>query len=331
MFEATVFAGGSRGRRPSRGAPVIALLAALGLAGCQAAVVDADPMVVAALQSSTAQRFAANAAGFPVQSEAERAVLAVVRNNLEEGYNTSDPALIGAALASNFEFRLATARDSVMIEKRAGFLEGFENWGGSGDRRLIYTVNSIKVDADGNSAAVVALSTFRSRHFNPRFLETLLFNKERGAWKLAKRVLLPLHPSRPESHEVAVYVTRPFWAEKPDAPFSAFLARTTAERGPDSAIDMLAEKSAPAGDGPSHIVAVFREPPTVGTEITFHVTMIMENDEATFTSRIPVTQETSFFVAESIAHAKPAVTGIVVDVVVDGIKIATRKAAFRAP
>ena len=304
--------------------------------------VGAAAPVNAASSESSPGKFISNTAIFPAKNEAEKVVLGVIRNQLEAGYNQSDTALIEAALASDFESRLMVSPRSMLVDSRNGFLDVLKKRRGTGgsERKLLYEVKGIKVNEKNRSATVLAITTHLSNNFNPRFLATLIFSEEEGNWKLRTQASMQLYPAKPELHKVDIIVTESFWRKSffTIDPYLAHFAEVVAKSGPDAAIESLRKnvKSLSGADG--HAIAVFREPPRVGTKISFVISFSAGGEDYQYKTQQSVNRPSSFFIAETILEGNTlagSLAGVdvqagsisikAVEVLVDGVKVAAKK------
>lgn len=255
-------------------------------------------------------------------NDAERQIVSLIEKNLEAGYAASDPKLVGGALASSFQRRLATSGQTALVENRETHLASFA--GLLRGQNVRYDIQSIKVASDGNSAAAIALSTYESKFFAPRFLETLIFRRESGTWKISQQSLLPLHPKSPKLHKVKMVFTQPYWPDKYKT-FGLYFTASLDKIGPAALIDELIEKQTPPRASRSHIIAVFREPPMIGSTIRFQTTFY-GGQEYSLETGYAVRGVNSYFIAESIAKADPtadAISAVVRldDHAVDGLRV----------
>ena len=117
---------------------------------------------------------------------------------------------------------------------------------------------------------MTALTTHRSKHFAPRFLETFVFGREGGEWKLRRIMTYPLRPPAPELYEVRVAFAE---MAGPRQPAREPIARDMLAEGPDSVLDKHYRLGStlrtgvrdPGSAGP--FVVIFREPPPEGARI----------------------------------------------------------------
>lgn len=294
---------------------VVAALA-LALAACQSAP-KTNPNVVAKLKADSAQQFAANAMAVKAASPAEQAVLAALTGKYLAGFNSNNAGQVESVLAPTFQARLATGKGKALISSRAAYVKSL-GWRVR-DQQVDVAVKSVKVGGDGKTAAVLALVTYRSKNFAPRFLETLVFSESGSGWTLAQQAQVPLHPSVAELHSAKLYLTRPFWDKKYKS-FAAYFAAKAGANGPDAVIGELQSKIIPPKGKQSHVVAVFREPPQAGSKITVSTTFQV-GQAYEFQTPYPVTQSHSYFVAESIAYGEPRADTIDLAVMVNGTTV----------
>lgn len=248
-------------------------------------------------------------------SEPEKQLIAVIEKNLEAGYAASDANIVGAALSGSFQRRLATSQTTALVEDKAAHLASFGAL--LKGQSLSYDVQSIKLSDDGKSAAVIAVATYKSKYFAPRFLETLIFRQDSGAWKLDRQSLLPLHPRSAKSHKVKIVFTRPYWPTDKYETFGQYFTASLQSKGPVALVDELVAKQIPVRGSRSHVIVVFQEPPTIGSEIGIVITFYA-GAEYVFEPDYDVKGVNSYFIAEAIAKSEPGATQLSGVVLLDG-------------
>ena len=235
-----------------------------------------------------------NDAVAPQQGE-EKALVSLLRDSLAPAYDKGDTEAVGGVLAANFQKRLLIEPAKMRVEDRATFLKGVRN-NAPIESKLTCAIQSVKVD--GESGVVVALATYATEHFNPRALETLVFKKDGGAWKVSQISQVLLHPSEPKNHKAEVIVTERFWDRSMGKTFSEVYAKMRAEKGAEGAIQHLKANMKPRSGYSLHGIAVFREPPKIGSEIKFDVVFTNSGQEYPFEESMTVDALYTHFIYE---------------------------------
>jgi hypothetical protein len=279
--------------------------------------------ITAATNAEQGMRSAQIAQSFSPTNSVEKAVLAVVTDKIVAAYKNSDGALMETALSASFKRRLINSTKTMLQETRADFLKDFETL--FSGQTVEYAIQSMKTASDGGSAAVIAMATYRSKSFNPRYLETLIFRKEGGAWKLSSQTLLPLHPISHKSHKVEIFLTQPFWPTDKYKNFGDYFVKSAAVKGPEAVIAELRQKTKRPDSNESHAIAVFREPPRPNSKIEFLVTFHTTTDDYEFETEYPVKYLNSYFIAESIAEGEYNADQISIGVGIDGKSLGSKK------
>ena len=295
------------------------------IVGCQTGGMMAkksDPAMVAKAQAMTSKKFASNVSTYAAKNGAEKAVLGVLSNKLVAGYNGQNAGTVSSALAPNFKYKLVSSEKTALIEAKASF-ESSLKWR-TQVQGLDYAVQSIKVAPNGNSALAIALATYRSENFQPRFLETLVLNKSGGNWKVEQQSQMTLYPAVPELHKVTLFLTQSFWDKKKYPSFTAYFADVARTQGPEAIIQMLKSKSIAPQGKTSHAIAVFNEAPAKGSNVS--VSLVFNSGNVTeHVSNVPVKFMNTYFVAEAIAWGEPLAREIEVGVALNGIKLGSKK------
>ncbi len=182
---------------------------------------------------------------FTPESVAAKAVISVIENSLEKGFSLSDAALLQTVLTDKFQRRVTTSTTKALVEDRQAFLAALS--GLFKGQKLNYDVHSLKISADGNSAAAIAVGTYKSRYFAPQFIETLIFKKVGSDWKLSRQTLLPLHPKSSKSYKVEIFLTQPFWPTDKYDSYAAYFTDQFQKVGPVALMAELEKKYALPG------------------------------------------------------------------------------------
>lgn len=204
---------------------------------------------------------------YEASSADEKAVLSVLHDKLKAGFERFDLALLDSVLTPDFERLLVASPKSGYVESRENFISARSAWKNATpktQRRFSYVVQNMAAKDGGKTMDVVALSQWKSKYFHPRFLETLTFRNNANQWRLARQVLVPLHPSKPKMHEVELVLAT---GRSGEGEFIEEFARTAVSEGPDAALDRLPRMKSNDASGYVTYVAVFREPPPVGSKV----------------------------------------------------------------
>jgi hypothetical protein len=247
---------------------------ALALASAVAAGCAAAPSVSPQAQQARASReafFQDNLATWAARSPEEAAALDVLRR-FKRAHDHFDARALEPLLAPGFEARYYPSRDRAEVQSRAAYLEQRRQWTSrpAPARTLVIAVQASHLSRKTGQLAVTALTTHRSKHFAPRFLETFVLERLAGEWRLHRLMTYPMRPPGPAFHDVAVVFTD---MATPETPASDAIARDMLAEGPDSVFDKhyrlgstrRSNVRALGAAGP--FVVIFREPPPDGARI----------------------------------------------------------------
>ncbi len=234
-------------------------LAVFALAACQAAPYRVSPEI--------SSQFADNTETYKHSNKYQRSALNAL-SAFKRGHETFDISLLKSALSENYERLFLASSNKVIIDDRKRYIAARSSWIKSDKprRELRYSINEVTTDDDGKGVTVVALSTYKSKYFNPRFLETLRFEDTDGSWLLSRQTMLPLSPVSSEQLGVQIYLMS--W----DIDLSSGFSKLSVSAGADHVIERILEKTERDDDTSGsgilkQLLIVFREPPPVGTEI----------------------------------------------------------------
>jgi hypothetical protein len=250
-------------------------VAALGLVLLGACATGGKPTMapekLAALRRDVENRFRDNVSSFASATADEQAVLALL-DELKQSYRLRDGGRLEGVLAADFEYVFRQSAAEVTVTDRGQYLEfcGAAKGPDAGERRLSYAVQ--RLVSSGDRITVLAFATYRSKYFNPRFYESLLFVKNAGRWGLRRQVLLPHPPQNALLCGVQVFVTeRPAALQQasPEVPLQAMPFHDS-----DAVVEAYRSGEVAgtvAGDGTNRsIIFVFTEPPPPGTRLSVH-------------------------------------------------------------
>jgi len=252
-------------------APACALALAVAVIAAGCATSQTLSPRVAQARAAREALFQDNLATYQPRSPEEVAALDALRR-YKRAHESFDARGIEALLAPSFEARHYPSKDSAEAQTRAAYLEQRRDWRArpAPARHLDIAVQASHLSQKSGQLAVTALITHRSKHFAPRFLETFVFGREGGEWKLRRIMTYPLRPPAPELYEVRVA-----FAEMggPRQPAREAIARDMLAEGPDSALDKhyrlgsTTRSHVRSLDSAGPFVVIFREPPPEGARI----------------------------------------------------------------
>ncbi len=249
------------------------------LIACQAAK-PTDPQLVSSALDVNAKLFSGQMVSFTPSNNAETLISTLLFDKIVAGYNAGDGPKLASALSADFQQRLML-RSRPCSRKPQYCVKDFNM--GLYDRtsviaeaaknthstvRLTYVIQSVKLAEDRNSASVIVLASYKSKYFEPKYIETLIFVKTGGAWQMVQQSMFNLHPTVPELYKAKVLVSEKFWPDEEGKTFSAVFAKMSQEIGPDAAIDYFRNNAKPRSGEALHVIAVFSEPPNVGSKVT---------------------------------------------------------------
>ena len=245
------------------------LLSSLILAFSGCASVQVSPEIREA-KKAREQLFEENLPSYKSRTVEEAELVKKIVENYKHGYETFDLALISKILSPDFELRYYFQEDQVQIQSHGEYLDKRKVWKPRADphRKLLVSIKASHYDEKKNRHTITMLTTYRSKYFNPRFLEVLVFEKK-GGWVLRRVLMYPMHPPRPELYEVRIFfgeyltgkrsirgvdVEDGMVTEGPDVPFERYVR-----------LSKVGPRSEAGGQGP--LVIIFSEPPPDGAEI----------------------------------------------------------------
>lgn len=281
------------------------------------------PGMQAAAQATEETVFPDNTASFETTYDEVRAVKDILINQVRAGYREFDLSLIEPLLARDFQRRTITSQDAILIETREDYLGANREWDkrSAGSGEVLYAIQSASVDQTRTRVNVLLVATYRSKYFNPRFLETFLFEKTNGGWMLKRQVVLPLHPNRPELYDVQIFVVKPCEVSE------GKIQKLAITHGVDAFVDQCLKgsyDSLPYELG-ALILFVFREPPPVGSEIKTELIYERTYGDFPFDFTYKVKKSDPYFVIANEVYSEDLDGWFIMRVYVDGIKVGERK------
>lgn len=155
-----------------------------------------------------------NVADFAVRDVEERAVLALINNHLKPGLARFDLALLRPILTNDFELRTVMSNKEAIVEDRSAYEDNRRRWAASATdkRKASFEIQQILRHQSNASMVVVAHTEYKSRHFSPKFVETLLFERfdKEGVsrWLLKRQAVVPLNPDTADGYGIKVLIGR---------------------------------------------------------------------------------------------------------------------------
>jgi hypothetical protein len=237
-------------------------------AGC-AGGPAADPRLAAA-RAERDQQFQDNLARHAPRSADEGAALELLRR-FQRAHETFDAAALAALLAPDFEHRLYPG-SGVQIEGRGEFLAARAGWRARPQpaRELAVAVQGAHRSERSGQLAVTALTTYRSKYFAPRYLESFVFARDGGGWKLRRIMSHPMRPPAPGLHGVQIQFAGVPGTQPPTA---EAIHRDVLAEGPDVLFDRHWRLTGSSRTGvrdrttAGPFLVIFREPPPPGAVI----------------------------------------------------------------
>lgn len=297
---------------------VIFLLAAfIPFAEISPTVAQSD--LTSSVKSEKTDLFRDNTATFAPDDASKVKITNLISSKLQKGYETFNLPLIESILTSDFERRYLINSENLAVEDRQSYHAARRRWKTTQTehRRLDYAIQRINIGEANRSAIVTALSTYKTKYFNPRYLETLLFEKADERWFLKRQLLVPLHPKRPELYDVQIFVSDSDWAEK------RRFRRRMRRKGPDWFIDRFRKDSVDSisSDESWHtILFVFREPPPPGSKIRTEIEFDTASRPSKYTYRIEKNQP-FFVIANKVRSGRDFPGTVTFRVFLDDTKI----------
>lgn len=302
----------------------VALALAAAAAGC-ASTPPAEPRLAQARPAREAL-FQDNLATYQAKDPEEAAALDALRR-YKRAHDSFDARGIEALLAPSFEARYYPSTDRAEAQTRAAYLDQRRDWKArpAPARHLDIAVQGSHLSQKTGLLAVTALTTHRSKHFAPRFLETFVFRREGGEWKLGRIMTYPLRPPSPQLYDARVVFT-----EMPglQQPAREAVARDILAEGPDSVFEKHYRLGTTTRSGVRSLgsagpfVVIFREPPPEGARIEIleqAYGSVSERAQGTIVARAPVSP---FFYIVSNDQWWGFGYTVAVRVLLDGVPIA---------
>ncbi len=199
-------------------------------------------------------------------------IIDLIGKAIKPALQSDDTTLLDRYLAPDYELRFARSKDKFQLVNRFEFLQALDRMKAADKRQrtIDYTVQAVTQGRDNNAVVISLISTYRFRHFNPRFVEGLLFERMNGGWVLSRHAVAPLHPSEGMYYNVNIIVSK---ISPSDARSKlATLSQTFLFGDPDRVIDdfegVEAGKTIVGDEREYTVLFIFREPPPAGAKIT---------------------------------------------------------------
>lgn len=212
-------------------------------------------------------KFSDNTKTFITNNANEKALIAIISNNLKPGLEALDLKQIAPVLASSYELQYAPAATKLLSEPLSTFLQSRSDWLGQLGkvREVAYAIQDIQIDQSQSIGAVIAYTTYKSKYFSPHFLETLLFEKNLDNWKVVRQTMVPIVHDDPKDLHVNIFLAAP------QRGLNNRFADISLARGADHWVDKYLQKSVSGiltDRRRTSVLFVFSEPPAIGTKIT---------------------------------------------------------------
>ncbi len=310
------------------------LLGLLVFSGCQI-----DRNLIPAYQKIEQQdalkaQFRDNLSAFAPNSNDEKDILAVLRDGLQMGLAGFDLDRLETHLGQKFQRITFVNKERAVAETRAGFLAARQAWRDQRPpaRRVAFSVRDITVRPNRRQAHVLAFSTYATKFFTPRFMESMVFTKSSGKWKLIQSTLVPVHPRSPAAYEVDILLAEPVWSSKGRGSFANVFAATAISKGPDHVIGQF--KNASFAKLPANtdlaLLFVFRQPPPPGSVVTTEIIYHQSYGSFPFSFDNKVEESHPFFVIENRTYLHDGSgSHATVNVFLDGKILVTKKILFK--
>lgn len=311
-------------RAHAAAASALVLAAAVIAAGC-ATSQGVSPRVAQARAAREAL-FQDNLATYQPRGPEEAAALDALRR-YKRAHESFDARGLEALLAPSFEARHYPSKDSAEIQTRAAYLEQRRDWRArpAPARHLDLAVQASHLSQKSGQLAVTALTTHRSKHFAPRFLETFVFERHGAEWKLRRLMTYPMRPPAPAFYAVSVAFIDTAGSGQPTR--EAIIRDVLAE-GPDSVFDKHYRLGGTTRSGVRSLgsagpfVVIFKEPPPDGSRIEIIEQAygpVTESGRGTIVAGTPVSP---FFYVVSNNRWWGSGYTVAVQVLLDGVAIA---------
>ena len=222
------------------------------------------PRESAEAQAAREQAFRETLDTYKPASSDESAVIALLQT-YRDAYNASDLSRIEGLLTSNFEMRYYKPQSEnkyvVMLQDRSKYLKKRSAWSPNRPRqeKLIVNVRSVLLHPEGKGAVVVAATTYKSKYFHPRYIETYGFKRTSDGWLLRRILVVPAQP-KPEELEVTISFARIDNSRLYGVDFLAAY-------GPDALFKDTIKLSSGVSQNRKQLIVLFAEPPAVGATI----------------------------------------------------------------
>lgn len=234
--------------------------------------------------------------------------------------------IISDEFSSNYYFKDFANRNIILIQDRNEYFEKRKSWRNvSGyTQKLEMFIKSITHNEDTGYSAVIAGTTYRSKYFNPRFLETFVMRNAGDGFKIVQHIIFPMYPPKPEMHEVEIFFAdvgpeylsmespgfqKEFNVLGPDLTFERHVRRLS-KRAPGKAVSQKAP-----------IVIFFREPPPEGSQISIIETQIGGNGNSFYNEHIVNLRGNPYLILSGAGwHGRRY--SVSVEVRLDGVRVA---------
>ena len=316
------------------------------------------PLEVAKAQTAREQAFKETLDTYAPASPDEQAVISLLQE-YRNAFNASDLSRIEPLLAPNFELRYYRPKSaeqySVEIQSRSKYLEKRSPWSLAHPRqeKLIVNIRGVLLHPQGKGAAIIAATTYKSKYFHPKYIETFGFTRTSNGWLLRRVLVVPTHPKLEELN-VQIFVAREGWARDPESNWSQYsrdgvvpdeisppTLHETKENHPlrklfrelavtkraDAIVELHQQKAVKSlpYDEVISVLFVFREPPPIGAKIVTELIYERSYGDYPFRYEYTVEKVEPFFIIENLVRSDDEDGEFIMRVSIDGKMIAERK------
>lgn len=300
----------------------IAVLGLSILVSCESATTK-QYTLPANIQTRLTAAFGDNTGDFTPDPGPKGEIARLIVSRLKVGYEKFDISLIESILAPDFERRFLVNSTGLRVENRDTFLKERKGWTklNKSTREIYYSIQEIEIGVEKNTAFVTALTTYKSKFFNPRFIEILIFQKKGPNWLLKRQFLSLLHPKDARQFGVQIFIVDEYLGRD----FSERFQKTVNQKGADAFIDQSVKNgySFHPRDKDLTYLVVFREPPSIGTKIRVDTNYYYSGYEDLFDLTYEMNKEIPYLILSPGGHIDLNGT-FRIKVSVDGVLVTER-------
>lgn len=209
----------------------------------------------------------------------EEAKVKSVLVRIKEAYEQCDKQNALTLVAPDYTQAVLQSPTTAMTISRSDYFKGIgmEKMSVEDCKRLerkmsIAKIKLVKPQESADEMAAVITISYESKYFSPKFIEVLNFRPQGKNWVLSKRVSVPLYPKAPEYYHVQIYIGSASELDKQSEIMKnlalddadIFLQRLL------GAADYTNNRALPIDGLPKVVIAVFRDPPPVGSRVVIN-------------------------------------------------------------